>query len=150
MQSYVFQLLLIALIVSVVQSFMMTPSRLIIKKNVATNFLQKSASLTGTKQVKVFMAGDDEDVDDAVPEFDNDQDKNLFEMNRITRLGRSKDQDGKSNIWSIEPAMEVIEGEEESDTLKKNLLIGGAIIGVAIACLPLFNVLSSFMPESDF
>jgi len=37
-----------------------------------------------------------------------------FDMNRIVRLGRSKDQDGKSNIWSIEPAMEVEETEVSS------------------------------------
>jgi hypothetical protein len=34
-----------------------------------------------------------------------------FDMNRRVRLGRSKDQDGKSNIWSIEPTMEVDESE---------------------------------------
>lgn len=34
-----------------------------------------------------------------------------MDMNRLVRLGRSKDQDGKSNIWSIEPTMEVDETE---------------------------------------
>ena len=39
-------------------------------------------------------------------EADSVEDPKLFDMNRIVRLGRSRDQDGKSNIWSIEPKME--------------------------------------------
>ena len=69
------------------------------------------------------------------------EDPDLFEMNRIVRLGRSRDQDGKSNIWSIEPMMEVEDDEEGSGT-KKNLVIAGAVIGTAIACLPLFAAFS--------
>ncbi|KAJ1399995.1 hypothetical protein B484DRAFT_458237 [Ochromonadaceae sp. CCMP2298] len=83
--------------------------------------------------------------------FENEEDKKLFEMNRITRLGRSRDQDGKSNIWSIEPRMEVAEDEVEENQTKKNLLIGGGVIGAALACLPLFKLFSSLFPDpSDF
>ena len=78
------------------------------------------------------------------------EDPNLFEMNRIVRLGRSRDQDGKSNIWSIEPTMEVEEEEEGSGT-QKNLVIAGAVIGAAVACLPLFASFSKLFPDpSDF
>jgi hypothetical protein len=83
--------------------------------------------------------------------FESEEDKKMFDMNRRVRLGRSRDQDGKSNIWSIEPRMEVEEDEVEEDQTKKNLLIGGAVIGAAIACLPLFNAFSTLFPDpSDF
>lgn len=83
---------------------------------------------------------------------DSDEQKELkFDMNRIVRLGRSKDQDGKSNIWSIEPKMEVDDDEESEDQGNKNLVIGATIIGAAIACLPLFNAFTAIMPDpSDF
>ena len=75
--------------------------------------------------------------------------KELFDMNERVRLGRSRDQDGKSNIWSIEPRMEV--EEEEGDQTKKNLLIAGGVIGVAIACLPIFQAFSKLVPDpSDY
>jgi hypothetical protein len=81
---------------------------------------------------------------------ESEESKNLFDMNRRVRLGRSRDQDGKSNIWSIEPRMEVEEDEEEEQT-QKNLLIGGAVISAAIACLPVFTAISSLFPDpSDF
>ena len=64
---------------------------------------------------------------------------------------RSKDQDGKSNIWSIEPKMEVQEEEDGGNDLKKNAFIGGALIATAVACLPLFKVFSSLLPDpADF
>ena len=56
---------------------------------------------------------------------------------------------GKSNIWSIEPTMEVVESNE--DTLSTNLKIAGIVIGSAIISLPLFSLLSSILPDpSDF
>ena len=88
--------------------------------------------------------------DGAEPDFEPDADASLFNMNRRVRLGRSKDQDGKSNIWSIEPAMEV-EEEEEGASGKKNIFIGAAVIATAIAALPLFNAFSGLFPDpSDF
>ena len=71
-------------------------------------------------------------------------DAKLFDMNKNVRLGRSRDQDGKSNIWSIEPRMEV-DGEDGGS--KKNLLIAGVVVGAAIASLPLFNAFSSLFPD---
>ena len=77
-------------------------------------------------------------------------DPRLFDMNRRVRLGRSRDQDGKSNIWSIEPTMEVID-EEEGGPVKNNLFIAGAVIGAALVSLPLFSAFSTLFPDpSDF
>jgi hypothetical protein len=45
------------------------------------------------------MAGTEEDQAAFVPPTGEDNaDKRLFDMNRRVRLGRSRDQDGKSNI----------------------------------------------------
>lgn len=94
------------------------------------------------------MAAEDEPGEADFAEAD---DPKLFEMNRRVRLGRSKDQDGKSNIWSIEPTMEVEEDEEGGGVAKKNLIVGGVVIGAALACLPLFNAFSTLFPDpSDF
>ena len=77
------------------------------------------------------------------------EDPKLLDMNRLVRLGRSRDQDGKSNIWSIEPRMEV--AGEEAGGAKKNLAIIGAVIGAAIISLPLFTAFSSLVPDpTDF
>jgi len=101
-----------------------------------------------TYKSKMMMLSDKEPS----PAYEAQADKKLFDMNKNVRLGRSRDQDGKSNIWSIEPAMEVTEDDEaESSPINKNLLIGGAVIGVALACLPVFNALSSLFPDpSDY
>lgn len=92
----------------------------------------------------------------------------LFNMNRRVRLGRSRDQDGKSNIWSIgkffchpfgnlisnfylsaEPKMEVEDSEENG--ANTNLVVGGAVVATALACLPLFSLFSQLFPDpSDF
>ena len=86
------------------------------------------------------------------PFEEEDTDAKLkFDMNKRVRLGRSRDQDGKSNIWSIEPTMEVEEGEEAEDGGKKNLVLGGVIIATAVAALPLFSLFTKLLPDpSDF
>ena len=43
------------------------------------------------------------------------------------------------------------EAEKEEDQTKKNLVIAGAVIGTAIACLPLFSAFSKLFPDpADF
>eukprot|EP01041_Mallomonas_annulata_P002905 gene2905-5702_t len=75
----------------------------------------------------------------------------FFNSNKRVRLGRSRDQDGKSNIWSIEPRMTVVDEGEEGSGTKTNLLVGGLAIGAAIACLPLFVAFSKLFPDpADF
>lgn len=105
--------------------------------------------LAGRFLVSKRFALNDREMND-MEEF---EDPKLFDMNKRVRLGRSRDQDGKSNIWSIEPRMEVEGGEdaEESGGLKKNLLIVGAVIGAAVISLPLFQAFSTLVPDpSDF
>lgn len=48
--------------------------------------------------------------------------------------------------------MEVQEEEDgEGSALKKNAFIGGALIAGALACLPLFKLFSSLLPDpADF
>lgn len=69
-------------------------------------------------------------------------------FNKNTRLGRSKDQDGKSNIWSVEPKMEVI--EEEITGLNKNILTGGLIVTGFLATLPVLYTLSKYIQHIDY
>lgn len=104
-----------------------------------------------TPRTSLAMSRESGDDEPFVPsrQAEKEEAKMSFEMNRIVRLGRSKDQDGKSNIWSIEPRMEVL--EEEEDTVKKNLVVGGAVIGFAIAVLPLLSLFSNILPDpADF
>mmetsp|Transcript_16600 Transcript_16600/g.30057 ORF Transcript_16600/g.30057 Transcript_16600/m.30057 type:complete len:125 (-) Transcript_16600:96-470(-) len=57
------------------------------------------------------------------------------------RLGSSVDQDGKSNVWAVEPKMEVEVGKE-GDGFKKTAIIGGgaaaaiAAVAAIVANLP--------------
>jgi peptidoglycan hydrolase CwlO-like protein len=69
-------------------------------------------------------------------------------INKISRLGRSKDQDGKSNIWSVEPKMEVI--QEEITEFNKNILTGGLIVTGFIATLPILFTLSKYVQDIDY
>jgi hypothetical protein len=68
--------------------------------------------------------------------------------NKIVRLGRSKDQDGKSNIWSVEPKMEV--EYEEITELNKNILTGGLIVTGMLASLPVLYTLSKYIQNIDY
>jgi peptidoglycan hydrolase CwlO-like protein len=69
-------------------------------------------------------------------------------INKISRLGRSKDQDGKSNIWSVEPKMEVI--QEEITEFNKNILTGGLIVTGFLASLPILFTLSKYIQHIDY
>lgn len=85
---------------------------------------------------------------DFIPPEPVQPESNMFDMNRRVRLGRSRDQEGKSNIWSIEPTMQV---EEEEEGSNKNLIVGVAVIASALLSLPLFSALSNLLPDpSDF
>jgi hypothetical protein len=69
-------------------------------------------------------------------------------FNRNIRLGRSKDQDGKSNIWSVEPKMEVV--NEEITDLNKNILTSGLILTGFLASLPLLYTLNQYIKNIDY
>eukprot|EP00607_Mallomonas_marina_P005061 CAMPEP_0182429010 /NCGR_PEP_ID=MMETSP1167-20130531/25413_1 /TAXON_ID=2988 /ORGANISM="Mallomonas Sp, Strain CCMP3275" /LENGTH=98 /DNA_ID=CAMNT_0024612299 /DNA_START=197 /DNA_END=493 /DNA_ORIENTATION=+ len=93
---------------------------------------------------------EEDDDEEPMPMMEGGEPQGFFNSNKRVRLGRSRDQDGKSNIWSIEPRMEVSE-EESGEGTKTNLLVGGAAIGAAIACLPLFLAFSKLFPDpTDF
>jgi len=86
---------------------------------------------------------------------ENNNEKNDLEIdtidktfNKNLRLGRSKDEDGKSNIWSVEPKMEVI--KEEITELNKNILICGLIITGFLTSLPLLYTLNKYIEKIDF
>lgn len=81
-------------------------------------------------------------------ENNNDLEVDTKSFNKNTRLGRSKDQDGKSNIWSVEPKMEVI--EEEITGLNKNILTGGLIVTGFLASLPILFTLSKYIQHIDY
>jgi len=123
---------------------------LIVLVSVTLSFNIPGYKLT-TRYAKLSMSSQEDDSASFVPPSAEDQpDKKLFDMNRRVRLGRSRDQDGKSNIWSIEPTMEVVD-EESGGGVKKNLLIGGLVIGAAVAALPLFAAFSKLFPDpADF
>ena len=72
----------------------------------------------------------------------------FFDGNKRVRLGRSKDQDGKSNIWSIEPKMEVMEGDENQPN---QLFILGGVFAAVAAAIPVFLALTKVLPDpSDY
>jgi hypothetical protein len=79
---------------------------------------------------------------------DLDVDTTNKSFNKNFRLGRSKDQDGKSNIWSVEPKMEVI--EEEITEVNKNILTGGLILTGFLATLPVLYTLSKYIQHIDY
>jgi hypothetical protein len=66
--------------------------------------------------------------------------------------------DGKSNIWSIEPKMVVVDEDSENEDgsgggggSNKNLAVFGIIIAAAFISLPLFTFFSTLVPDpSDF
>ena len=78
----------------------------------------------------------------------NDLDSASESFNKNIRLGRSKDQDGKSNIWSVEPKMEVI--DEEITELNKNILTGGLFFTGVLASLPILYTLSKYIQNIDY
>lgn len=78
--------------------------------------------------------------------FIKDRVKIEEEIKPMSRLGRSKDEDGKSNIWSVEPKMEVVE-DEEVDELNKNIVVLGLFACSVIAISPLLKLLNSVFPD---
>ena len=84
----------------------------------------------------------------------NEMDENGFEIDASVvkkntfRLGRTKDQDGKSNIWSVEPKMEVV--EEEITELNKNILTVGLIITGFLSTLPALYLLNQYIQKLDY
>lgn len=79
---------------------------------------------------------------------DLEMDTTFKKFNKTFRLGRSRDEDGKSNIWSVEPKMEVV--NEEITELNKNILISGLILTGFLASLPLLYSLNQYIKNIDY
>lgn len=63
----------------------------------------------------------------------------FFELNRLVNYGRSVDEDGKSNIWGMEPKMIVEEnGRDERDEFNINLLVLVSVVTGSAILFPLF------------
>jgi len=101
-------------------------------------------SLFHKKHNHLLQANDNNELDNNDLEIDTISKSS----NKIFRLGRSKDQDGKSNIWSVEPKMEVI--YEEITELNKNILTGGLIVTGMLASLPVLYTLSKYIQNIDY
>jgi len=56
----------------------------------------------------------------------------LYDDNKSVERGVSVDQDGKSNVWAIEPKMEVSSKSSE-ETTQSVLIAGGGLAAVAVA-----------------
>lgn len=69
-------------------------------------------------------------------------------FNKNIRLGRSKDEDGVGNIWSVEPKMEVI--NEEITELNKNIVTCGLIITGILTSLPLLYTFNQYIQNIDY
>jgi hypothetical protein len=81
----------------------------------------------------------------------NDLEIDTKSFHKILRLGRSKDQDGKSNIWSVEPTMEVVETKEgDLSEVNKNIVTFGMIVTGVIASLPILYTLNHFIMDMDY
>uniref|UniRef100_A0A7S2W9V8 Uncharacterized protein n=1 Tax=Rhizochromulina marina TaxID=1034831 RepID=A0A7S2W9V8_9STRA len=68
----------------------------------------------------------------------------FFSTPPAQRLGTSVDQDGKSNVWAVEPKMQVEVGKEGQGVQQALVIGGGAAAAVALATL-IVNVL----PDPD-
>lgn len=101
-------------------------------------------SLFHKKHNHLLQANDNNELDNNDLEIDTTSKSS----NKIFRLGRSKDQDGKSNIWSVEPKMEVV--YEEITELNKNILTGGLIVTGMLASLPVLYTLSKYVQNIDY
>ena len=107
-------------------------------------YIPFSPSLFHKKHNHLLQANDNNELNNNDLEIDTISKSS----NKIFRLGRSKDQDGKSNIWSVEPKMEVV--YEEITELNKNILTGGLIVTGMLACLPVLYSLSKNLQNIDY
>lgn len=55
-----------------------------------------------------------------------------FQSKKVIERGVSVDQDGKSNVWAIEPKMEVSSKSSEEQTTSA-LIAGGGLAAAAVA-----------------
>ncbi|CAM9450418.1 unnamed protein product [Ectocarpus fasciculatus] len=71
--------------------------------------------------------------------------KSFFAPNENVRLGSSRDQDGKSNVWAVEPKMRV-EGTDVETPESNSLVIVGGIVGALVVAM---SATIAFLPSPD-
>ncbi|CAN0545793.1 unnamed protein product, partial [Ectocarpus sp. 12 AP-2014] len=71
--------------------------------------------------------------------------KSFFAPNENVRLGSSRDQDGKSNVWAVEPKMRV-EGTDVETPESNSLLVVGGIVGALVVAM---SATIAFLPPPD-
>eukprot|EP00904_Undaria_pinnatifida_P011689 jgi/Undpi1/7650/HiC_scaffold_23.g10123.m1 len=89
-----------------------------------------------------------EAVEEAQPDIAGEATKSVqsfFAPNENVRLGSSRDQDGKSNVWAVEPKMRVEGTDVESPEGNKLVVVGG-IIGVMVVAMA---ATIAFLPSPD-
>ncbi|CAN0004679.1 unnamed protein product [Ectocarpus sp. 13 AM-2016] len=120
----------------------------------ATTTTTTSASALRTsarhsRRSALFMSDEAEEVAPAA-EQDPTQDatasvKSFFAPNENVRLGSSRDQDGKSNVWAVEPKMRV-EGTDVETPESNSLLVVGGIVGALVVAM---SATIAFLPPPD-
>lgn len=93
----------------------------------------------GIRSIVTPEAEEETTGEQSAPEFGQ---KGFFMPNENMRFGTSRDQDGKSNVWAVEPKMKVDDGENKGAALAA----GGAILAV---CVALVAVTISQLPGVD-
>eukprot|EP00614_Pseudopedinella_elastica_P025726 CAMPEP_0172616340 /NCGR_PEP_ID=MMETSP1068-20121228/63791_1 /TAXON_ID=35684 /ORGANISM="Pseudopedinella elastica, Strain CCMP716" /LENGTH=108 /DNA_ID=CAMNT_0013421737 /DNA_START=62 /DNA_END=388 /DNA_ORIENTATION=+ len=68
------------------------------------------------------------------------EDDETFFASSKGRIGSSVDQDGKSNVWAVEPKMQVEVAQEGEGMMKGGIIAGGAAAAFALAGLIVANL----------
>lgn len=63
---------------------------------------------------------------------------------RPKRLGTSVDEDGKSNVWAVEPKMQVEVGTEGQAVKQISIIAGGAVAAIALV-----TTIVNLLPDPD-
>ena len=100
------------------------------------NKAKEKAQLNST-QIIIDTTIISEETDDAYEA----EEYEIVEINKKVRTGRSEDEDGKTNVWSVEPKMEIV--EEKSSSLK----ILGFIIGTLSLSFQFYLMMTPFLSD---
>lgn len=68
------------------------------------------------------------------PEANSQSVRSFFAPNENIRLGSSRDQDGKSNVWAVEPKMRV-EGTDVEAPDSSSFAVAGGVVGALVVVM---------------
>ncbi|CAN0154801.1 unnamed protein product [Ectocarpus sp. 6 AP-2014] len=118
----------------------------------ATSASALRTSARHSRRSALFMSEEAEEVAPEAPVAEQDpaQDattsvKSFFAPNENVRLGSSRDQDGKSNVWAVEPKMRV-EGTDVETPESNSLLVVGGIVGALVVAM---SATIALLPSPD-